>query len=133
MGLLSKAAGRPARGSLLRKIGQRAEKAAASSNPPEDGDEVARFLQDWGSFQGMVLKLFSGEEEKNFIPRMDKILSSLGSVCPLSSRSCLVLVSNNTDIELLAHRLSRSLKVRVLHCFTADTPAGALEQLSPYR
>ena len=137
MGLLSKAAGQPARGSLLRKIERRAERIAVSSNPPAvppgDDDEVDRFLQEWGSFQGIVLELPAGEEGRNFIPLIRKILSSLGSVCPLSPRSCLVLASGNTDAELLAHRLSKSLKVRTLHRFMAGTPAEALEQLSPYR
>ena len=136
MGRLSKAAGQPAKGSLLRKIERRAERIAVSSNPPAistGDDEVDRVLQDWGSFQGIALELPAEEEGKNFIPRMKKILSSLGSVCSLSSRSCLVLVSDNTDAELLAHHLSKSLKVRVLHRFMAGTPAEALEQLSPYR
>jgi hypothetical protein len=137
MGLLSKAAGQPARGSLLRKIEGKAERTATSSNPPagspEDDDEVGRFLQDRGPFRGIVLELPSGAEGNNFIPRLEKILSSLGSVCSLSPRSCLVLVSDSTDAELLAHRLSKSLKVRVFHRFMAGTPAGALEQLSLYR
>ncbi|MDR2159815.1 MAG: hypothetical protein LBP23_07085 [Treponema sp.] len=137
MGLLRKAA-EPARGSLLRKIQQRAERAALSSNLPPlpsqvNSDEVGRFLQGRGSFQGIVLKLPSGTEKERFVRQTEKILSSLGSVCSLSPQSCLVLVSVNTDSELLAHRLSQSLKVRVLHRFRTDTLKEALEQLSPYR
>jgi hypothetical protein len=137
MGLLSKAAAQPGRSSLLRKIEQRKEKAAsASASPdgsPDAGDVIGNFLRDRGSFQGIVLRLLSVTEKENFIPRTEKILSSLGSVCSFSPQSCLVLVADDVDSELLAHRLSKSLKVRVLHRFRADTPEGALEQVAPYR
>ncbi|MDR1899671.1 MAG: hypothetical protein LBQ55_06665 [Treponema sp.] len=81
----------------------------------------------------MVLELPPGAEEKDFIPRIEKILSALGSVCFLSPRSCLVMVPDNIDSELLAHRLSKSLGVKALHHFRADTSGGAMEQLAPYR
>jgi hypothetical protein len=137
MGLLSKAAAQPGRGSLLRKIQQRKKKAALSSASPDGSSgaegEIGGFLRDRGSFQGIVLRLFSVTEKEKFIPRTKKILSSLGSVCFLSLQSCLVLVSDNIDSEILAHRLSKSLKVRVLHRFRAGTLEDALEQVSPYR
>jgi hypothetical protein len=137
MGLLSKAAAQPDKGSLLRKIGQRKERAALSSASP-DGfpaaeDEIGSFLRDRGSCQGIVLRLFSVTEKEHFIPLTKKVLSSLGSVCPLSPQSCLVLVSGDVDSELLAHRLSKSLKVGVLHRFRAGTLEGTLEQVAPYR
>jgi hypothetical protein len=136
MGLLSKAAARPGKGSLLRKIQQRKETVVSSPASPNDfpdaKDEIGRFLRDRGSFQGIVLRLLSDTEKEDFIPRTKKILSSLGSVCPLSSQSCLVLVSGDIDGELLAHRLSKSLKVGVLHRFGAGTLEDALEQVSPY-
>jgi hypothetical protein len=137
MGLLSKAAAQPGRGSLLKKIEQRKERAALSAAPPDGfsdaGVAIGNFLRDRGSLQGIVLRLLSVTEKEKFIPRTEKILSSLGSVCSLSPQSCLVLVSDDVDGELLAHRLSKSLKVRALHRFRADTPEGALEQVAPYR
>jgi hypothetical protein len=136
MGLLSKAAAPPGRG-LLKKIRQRTEKAALPAASPDDspdvGDAIGNFLRDRGSFQGIVLRLLSVTKKEKFIPRTKKILSSLGSVCSLSPQSCLVLVSGDTDSELLAHHLTKSLKVRVLHRFRADTPESALEQIAPYR
>ncbi|MDR1618060.1 MAG: hypothetical protein LBS06_03300 [Treponema sp.] len=137
MGLLSKAAARPGRGSLLRKIGRRKEAAALSAACPDDSPdaeaEIGRFLRDHGSFQGIVLRLLSDTEKEAFIPRTKKILSPLGAVCSLSPQSCLILVSGDIDSELLAHRLSKSLKTGVLHRFRAGTLEGALEQVSPYR
>jgi hypothetical protein len=60
------------------------------------------------------------------------MVSSFAVLLALSSRRSLILFPQSMDHELVTHRLVKSLKVRALGTFKADTPEGALELIQPY-
>jgi hypothetical protein len=78
--------------------------------------------------QGIVLELPGGI---NF-PQVNRIVSALGTATALPSRRCLVLFPNTVDRELLAHRLSKSLKTKILAAFMADNVLAVPDIIRPY-
>ncbi|GHV14374.1 hypothetical protein FACS189491_10610 [Spirochaetia bacterium] len=82
--------------------------------------------------QGIVLELPGGRDSEEFSAQVNRMVSVLGAVKTLPSRHCLVLFSNTIDRELLAHRLSKGLKTRVLSAFTADTMQAVPAIIRPY-
>jgi hypothetical protein len=72
------------------------------------------------------------KEGESFNRQVNRIIAVLGTAVPLSPRYSLVLFSNTIDRELLAHRLSRSLKTEVPVVFQSDNPAQVVEYIRPY-
>jgi hypothetical protein len=112
----------------------------AEENDPAGGiqtalaDEIRRYHKGCASFQGIVLESprGDGETKTDFTEKVSRMVSSFSSVFPLSRGNCLMLFPETMDRELLAHRLSKSLTVRVLRHFQADDPGMAMIQLGPY-
>jgi hypothetical protein len=102
-------------------------KAAVKTGPGPGNTEqkIREYHKNHPAFQGMVLKF----------PRNDTIsraVSAFGAVLSLSPENSLVLIPGDVDRELLAHRLSKTLKAQVLYQFQADDPGQALSLLAPY-
>jgi hypothetical protein len=124
MGLLSKA---------VVKVNPELDKTGQVQR--EIADEIRQYLKNQSVFQGIILKFppgETGEAEADFAGKVSRMVSSFGSVFPLSAGNCLLLLPETMDRELLAHRLSQSLKTRVLYQFQADDPGMAIIQLGPY-
>jgi hypothetical protein len=99
-------------------------KAAVKNGNAED--EIREYQKNQPFFQGIVLNI-------SFDPKISRMLSDLGAAVSLSPENTLALIPDALDRELLAHRLSKSLKAPVLFQFQADDPGRALDLLKPYR
>jgi hypothetical protein len=84
------------------------------------------------SLQGIVLEAPGGLGSEEFSAQVNRIVSAFGTASALPSRRCLVLFPGAIDRELLAHRLSKSLKTLVLSVFTADNAQAAPDIIRPY-
>jgi hypothetical protein len=130
MGLLQKAADKTGSESEKNKTG-------TAGAEPENTEEVIRnFHNTHRAFQGIVLEIppeNRGETREAFRKKVSWMVSALGLVFSLSPKNVLVLVPDDLDRELLAHRLSKSLNTPVLSCFQANDSGKALELLAPYR
>ena len=83
-------------------------------------------------FHCIVLQSGCGNEQ-SFSPDIAGRVAGHGAVCPeLPGGKCLVLLPGGLDMELFAHRLSKSTGSAVLFQLSAHESAIALEKLSPY-
>jgi hypothetical protein len=88
--------------------------------------EIREYHKTHPSFHGIILKF-------PFDPKLSQMVSHFGVAFALAPELCLVLIPENMDRELLAHRLSKSLNVQVLDQFQAGDPGEVLDLLEPYR
>ncbi|MDR2634283.1 MAG: hypothetical protein LBC51_11790 [Treponema sp.] len=113
---------------------QALSQASAERKPPESlaldvPEEIRRFYTHkppQSTVQGVLFAL-SGDAAQ-VLP----VLASLGSLIPISGDYLLVLFQKPVDRELLAHRLSRSLRLRTVVTFEADTPENLEALLRSY-
>jgi hypothetical protein len=130
MGLLQKAADKTG------SDPEKSKRGAAGSGPKNTEEAISNFHNTHLSFQGIVLEIppeIRGETQEAFCEKVSRMVSAFGLVFPLSPGNALVLIPDELDRELLAHRLSKSLHTQVLSCFQANDPGRALELLAPYR
>jgi hypothetical protein len=146
MGLLSKAvektqgSAKTAEGGKRGKIRENApvppEYQAVDGLPGELKNEIIKYCNTYTSVHGIVLSYPRHYDEKkegeSFNRQVNRIIAVLGTAVPLSPRYSLVLFSNTIDRELLAHRLSRSLKTEVPVVFQSDNAASVVEYIRPY-
>ncbi|GHV61043.1 hypothetical protein AGMMS49587_04140 [Spirochaetia bacterium] len=99
----------------------------------------AAHMSGAASVQGILLELPAGInppsaawEAEKFSVQVNRMVSALGAAAALPSRRCLVLFPNTIDRELLAHRLSKSLKTAALSVFTADNVQAVSDIIRPY-
>jgi hypothetical protein len=102
-------------------------------------DGVAGFTGSGASsVQGIVLELPGGinfpaaPRDKAFSAQVNRMVCALGTAAALPSGRCLVLFSHTLDRELLAHRLSKSLKTQALSVFAADNLEAVPDIIRPY-
>jgi len=105
-----------------------------SEKPGALKDKIADYGRIHNDF-GCILLDFpdsAGEEEKTgFCKALSKILNLTGTVLPLPTGRPLILLPKLYDRELIAHRLSLSLKARLIDCFEADSPDIVFEKINP--
>jgi hypothetical protein len=147
MGLLSKAveknrsSAKGAEGNAgerkeIREIPVPPEYRAVDKLPGELKNEIIKYCNTYTSVHGIVLSYPKDYNEKKegetFNQQVNRIITVLGTAVPLSARYSLVLFSNTIDRELLAHRLSRSLKAETPVIFQSDNAASVVEYIRPY-
>jgi hypothetical protein len=147
MGLLSKAVeknqnsakrakGRAGGQKKAREVPVPPEYRALDGLPGELKNEIIKYCNTYTSVHGIVLSYPQNYDEKkegeSFNRQVNRIIAVLGTAVPLSSRYSLVLFSNTIDRELLAHRLSRSLKAETPVIFQSDNAASVVEYIRPY-
>jgi hypothetical protein len=88
--------------------------------------EIREYHKTHPSFQGIILK-FPADS------KLFRMVSHFGAAFALSPEHSLVLLPEDVDRELLAHRLSKSLNAPVLDQFQSGDPGEALGLLEPYR
>ena len=117
MGLLSRAADR------------------SSAEPPETNtleESIARYYEDNGNFHCLVFEYpasAGGDEKAGLINKVSEMINKAGLVVPLSLSRPLILLPLSIDRELIAHRISKSLKTMPLLSFEANNPENALSKL----
>jgi hypothetical protein len=88
--------------------------------------KIAGYHQLHTDFQGIVLAAPGGAI------KVSAMAGELGLIVLLPSKRFLILFPPALDRELIAHRLSMSLRAEVLVCFDADNPDKALELIQLY-
>jgi len=105
-----------------------------SEKPGSLKDKITDYGRIHNDF-GCILLDFpdsAGEEEKNgFCKTLSEVLNLTGTVLPLPTGRPLILLPGLYDRELIAHRLSLSLKARLIDCFEADSPDTVFEKINP--
>jgi hypothetical protein len=93
---------------------------------------LEKFAAAHKTFQGIVLNAKNGASGKrNLTKLVSNMVCHTGVACALPGGGCLVLVNDDIDRELLAHRLAKNTKTKALLQFSADSAAGALKELKP--
>jgi hypothetical protein len=112
------------------------EYKAADRLPGELKNEIIRHCNMFTSIHGIIVsypKNYNEEKEgESFIQQLNRITAVLGTAVSLSPRYSLVLFSNTVDRELLAHRLSRTLKAETPVVFQSDNVASVVEYIRPF-
>ncbi|MDR2376166.1 MAG: hypothetical protein LBD96_07000 [Treponema sp.] len=112
------------------------EYALVCKLPGELQNEIIKYCNTFPSVHGIVLGYPQNYDEKkegeSFCGQVSRIVATLGSAVPLSSRHILVLFSNTIDRELLAHRLSKSLETEAPVVFQADNVNLVVEYIRPF-
>lgn len=95
---------------------------------------IIKYQKIHPSFQGIILEsphILEEGEKNHFGVHISQMVTSFGSVIPLSPARSLVLFQKSMDRELIAHRLSKSLGLILVLDFEADTAEGAFAVISP--
>ena len=95
-------------------------------------EEIARFHKINPEFKCIVLEAHSsaGEKDKaNFCKTVSEMINTAGVVIPLSPGRPLVLFPKAIDLELIAHRLSKSLGAKSLLSFEANSSESVLARI----
>ena len=104
--------------------------AAPETNALEE--EIAQYHETNAAFHCLVFEhpASAGEDEKaGFCKKVSEMIHKTGVVIPLSLNRPLILLPGAMDRELIAHRISKSLKATPLLSFEADSPENALGKL----
>jgi hypothetical protein len=110
-----------------------AKKNALTVSPQGITDGIRGYLSCHTGLQGIVVEMTKDYgNSTDFAGELGRIVSSMGEALPLPARFCLVLIPAEADRELLAHRLSRSLKTTVSFHFRAESLDKALKLLHAY-
>jgi hypothetical protein len=122
MGLLSKAA---------------VIKTAGPGTPIEDFEQnLEKYFSAGKSMQGIVFEappgFKKGKVSEDFDAVVGRIIAMLGSVLPLPSGRILTIFSDTADLELIAHRLEKTVDAKALALFAAEEPSKVLEYIGPY-
>jgi len=97
-------------------------RAAPHHNAVEE--KIAQFHQMHLDFNCIVLETPAGKT--NFCEKVLSMIDTLGTTVPLAYDRPLILFPIVLDRELIAHRLSKTLKTKILLSFAANTPENAL-------
>ena len=125
MGLLSKVS--------ARKLMESGRNGPASGTVNKKNDSLeSRIAHFHRIYNVLNCILFENNGEKNFCHTLQDIVYKTGTVIPLSSGNLLILLRGAVDRELIAHRLSRSLKTRLLLSFEAKNPQSVIKRLGKF-
>ncbi|MDR2186210.1 MAG: hypothetical protein LBO80_11195 [Treponema sp.] len=94
-------------------------------------EELIKFHTRNPQFQGIILDP-PADQAGDFRAEIAGSIVSFGTALSLPARRCLVLLPQNIDQELTAHRLTKDFRAACVFGFEADTPGRALELIQPY-
>jgi len=96
-------------------------------------EKIAQYHENYADFHCLVFDLPNSESEDdkdNFFEKVSNMINKAGSVIPLSMNRPLILLPVTMDRELIAHRISKSLKTMPLLSFEANNPENALNKIN---
>jgi len=105
---------------------------AADKSPLEK--EIAQYHETNAAFHCLVFESSgsAGDDDKTGShKKFSDMINIAGSVIPLPLNRSLILLPIAKDRELIAHRISKSLKTTQLLSFEADSPENALNKIRP--
>jgi len=137
MGLLSRAgstASEPASGE--KALNNSSSESFDQKIPRPFEDEIVQFHQMHINFNCIVLEnpeTITGKahstEKADFCEKVSKVIDKTGTVVPLPQDRPLILLPLVMDRELIAHRLSKTLKTNPLLSFEANNPGNVLNRI----
>jgi hypothetical protein len=104
----------------------------STSVSPEE--QIAAFHNNFPVFNCVVFDIpdfLEPGDANGFIADVSRIVKMTGKVIPLNSGCPLILFSPETDRELIAHRLSKTLHTTILFSFEADSPETVINTIQP--
>jgi hypothetical protein len=121
-------------GLLRRAASMAGTRQVAAAAEPSIWEELLKYGKDRAGFQGIVL---SPPEDTNtgsaaFTNQVSAMVHSFGTALPLASSGSLILFDSAKDRELICHRITKTLGVRALFNFAADSPKAAYQLIQPY-
>jgi hypothetical protein len=126
---------RPGNGEKQAVPAKTREPPLAPDIPKKLWNEILQYHKTNTSFHGIVLELppNTGKEgKKGFNALVSNMVSFFGTAVSLPSSRSLVLLPRPMDRELIAHRLTGSLRTVPLLIFEADSPDKALALIKPF-
>jgi len=94
-------------------------------------EKIAQYHSIYRDLNCILIEIPDHTGDKiNMCKRISKIIDKNGTVITLPSGQPLVLLPPSMDHELIAHRLVRSLDVKALLSFEADSPEKVISRLS---
>jgi hypothetical protein len=93
---------------------------------------IIRYGREHGRISGIVFGNPEAAGEAHWEEQIAMMTSPFALTIGLSSGGCLILFPSSMDGGLVAHRVSRSLKIEALCVSEAKDPEGIYEALKPY-
>jgi hypothetical protein len=119
-------------GLLSRAAAMAGTKPGAASATPPIWEELLKFGKGRPGFQGIVLSPPEDTGAAAFTRQVSAMVHSFGTALPLASAGSLILFDVSKDRELICHRITKTLGVRALFNFAADSPKDAYQLIQPY-
>ena len=70
-----------------------------------------------------------GRGKVSFLKKITEMIGTIGIVIPINHDLPLILVPAETDRELIAHRLSKSLNAKSIFSFNTDNPENVMKRI----
>ena len=96
-------------------------------------EKIAQFHLNHSTINCIILEIpasAAAGDKDDFCRKVTDMISLTGTVIPLPSGSPLILLSDKSDRELIAHRLSHSFSTKPIISFEADDPENVCRQIS---
>jgi hypothetical protein len=94
--------------------------------------ELIQYHTAHGVFNGIIFEAPKTREQSTSGDPVSAITASFAVTLSLPAFRCLMLFPSSIDKELVAHRISKTLKREALCIFESGSPGEALERLRPY-
>jgi len=92
-------------------------------------EKIADYHRIHNDFGCILLDVPEPAEKAGFCKEVSKMLSMTGTVFPLSNGRSMILLPKKLDRELIAHRLSASLKSKILESFETDNSENVFSKI----
>ena len=101
-----------------------------SGNNSEQSENVfSKISHFYDVYKILSCIVFDTRNYRDYLKKIQTIISRIGTVIPLSTGNALILLRASVDRDLIAHRLSNSLKITILFSFETDCPENLVKSL----
>jgi hypothetical protein len=105
----------------------------ANDNPIEPSLEafIKKYGDEYNNLNCMVVECPPNTDNKTqFCQKINTMIDKTGAVIPLSTGRPLIMLPLSVDRELIAHRLSKTLNVKILLSFQADSSEIVMKRIN---
>jgi hypothetical protein len=92
-------------------------------------EKVSEYQRRTEKFCYMIYQNLDSDGETTFNHKLSSVFGQAGTVLPLNQERLLVLLPPASDRELIAHRLSKSMKAKLLLSDEANSPESFFSHL----
>jgi hypothetical protein len=105
---------------------------AGARNRGQINEVLVHYQRDHVVFNGIIFEAPQNRGPSGYIDPVSAITASFAVTLSLPMFRCLMLFPSSVDKELVAHRISKTLKREALCIFESKSTGRALEYLRPY-